>query len=105
MSSTARTYDGIHAGGHARVHLGDVVNYQPPDRASLEHKTRVASSDHLLESLSFRRMDAHLRNIAAAVPHTCQWVRYTRESQQWEHRISLDPNGGILSIKGSSGSG
>lgn len=52
--------------GTLNVNLRDVLNYQLPDQASLEHRARVVSSSQLLELLSVQRMDARLQNIAAA---------------------------------------
>lgn len=69
------------------------------------------SSDHdldcgkLLESLSFDRRDARLRNVTSATPKTCEWLFHHKDFKAWLQDDRIAEHHGFLWIKGKPGSG
>ncbi|KAK5075725.1 hypothetical protein LTR70_010046 [Exophiala xenobiotica] len=59
----------------------------------------------LLESLTFDRMNARLRNVATPVPHTCRWLRTSEKFLAWIDEGRIQEHHGFLWIKGKPGSG
>lgn len=95
-----RTYGNVTVSRGAQAQLGDNFIYNhfngpPPDDVY----------DTLLQALTFNQMDARLRNVAAALPSTCEWIKSRDESRIWSEHHSVEENHGILWIKGKPGSG
>ncbi|KAJ9661139.1 hypothetical protein H2198_002083 [Neophaeococcomyces mojaviensis] len=61
--------------------------------------------DILLQSLTFERMDARLRNVAKALPKTCEWLFRHKQFAAWIDDSKADDHHGFLWIKGKPGSG
>ncbi|KAI9688231.1 MAG: hypothetical protein M1822_001737 [Bathelium mastoideum] len=59
----------------------------------------------LLESLSFPREDARLKNIRSASRRTCNWIFYQAEYKTWSDISRHRDHHGFLWIKGKPGSG
>jgi len=95
----------ISVSGHGSIWQGDHYGlqtnyyYQEAPQSSKKEKCQ------LLESLTFVRMDARLRNIATALPNTCQWLQYHERFLVWIDMNRIYEHGGFLWIKGKPGSG
>lgn len=59
----------------------------------------------LLKSLTFDHMDSRLRNVAKALPSTCQWLFTHEDFQAWTDPSRIQEHYGLLWIKGKPGSG
>ncbi|KAK5102167.1 hypothetical protein LTR70_007477 [Exophiala xenobiotica] len=85
--------------GNAGVVQGDVYNYYHA------HNPQHDTYNILLKSLTFPRMEARLRNLAAALPTTCEWLVSHPHFSRWANRSHTHEHHGFLWIKGKPGSG
>lgn len=89
----------------AGAHLGDnnITNhYYAPVQAQAQPQPGLY--EILLDSLTFDRMDARARNVAAALPKTCDCLPHHEKFLAWING-SVDSHHGFLWIKGKPGSG
>lgn len=93
----------------ARLHQDDVFNIKYTNEYSgitLQEKNEQDEQYKVLQrSLTFARMDARERNIAPALPSTCQWLFRHRVFKQWATRDTFTDHNGSLWIKGKPGCG
>lgn len=102
VSASHHTYSDIHISGNSRVHQGDVVinNFYP----RTEGEENVFNA--LRDSLTFERMTARFRNVAHALPSTCEWIFTLELFQIWANNDWSTPgSSNVLWIKGKPGSG
>ena len=104
LGSSDKLYGNADVHGNASMWQGDnhgvtINNYHYLQR-SQQDKCRM-----LLESLAFDRMDARLRNVATALPETCQWLRSHPHFLAWIDEGRMQEHCGFLWIKGKPGSG
>ncbi|KAF3920133.1 hypothetical protein AA313_de0202724 [Arthrobotrys entomopaga] len=59
----------------------------------------------LLKSFSFLEIDNRRENIAKPIHGTCDWLFYTQEFQEWQQKLNMKENSGVLWIKGKPGTG
>lgn len=59
----------------------------------------------LVDSLTFKRMDARLHNIAPALPKTCKWLFRHDAFLAWNDDARMEEHKGFLWIKGKPGCG
>lgn len=82
-------------------HYGPQIHHHYPSHQSSQHdKYHI-----LLESLTFDRMNARLRNVATALSNTCQWLQRHRDFCAWADPARVQEHGGFSWIKGKPGSG
>lgn len=86
--------------GNATLVQGDIIHnhYHSPG-------LRLNKYDILLESLTFDRMGARLRNVAMPFVNTCKWVFEDKHFCQWIDESNIGKHHGFLWIKGKPGSG
>lgn len=92
-------YEHTRISGNAAVVQGDVYNYYPL------HNLQDDIHGTLLKSLTFPRMDARLRNVATALPTTCEWLISHLYFAGWADRKHSHKDHGFLWIKGKPVSG
>lgn len=85
MVNRGHIYAQVSLDGRYGAHLGDVINNYPPS-ISIEQSRHNELFDRLYTPLAFERMDARLRNIAAAGSHICVCVRETSKFEAWKDR-------------------
>lgn len=64
-----------------------------------------AISKRLRDSLAFKRMDARLHNVRAALKNTCEWLFRHRTFREWNDDTKLSEHKGFLWLKGKPGCG
>lgn len=78
------------------------------DNAVIHHHGRDTQDDQqnmLLLSLPFDNMGARLRNVASAMPTTCEWLFLHPQFRTWIDKSKAGDHHGFLWIKGKPGSG
>jgi len=96
---TSNGYEHTRISGNAAVVQGNVYNYYPL------RNLQDDINGTLLKSLTFPRMDARLRNVATALPTTCEWLISHLYFAAWVDRRHSHEHHGFLWIKGKPGSG
>lgn len=97
----SKTYHGeTNVGGSAILVQGDITHNHYHLQGSQQDKYDV-----LLDSLTFDRMDARLRNVAMPFANTCQWFFDHESFNQWIDRNRTQEHHGFFWIKGKPGSG
>ncbi|KAK5941082.1 hypothetical protein PMZ80_006359 [Knufia obscura] len=93
--------------GYAVVHQGDNHYYggENARNANTVDADRQERYNVLVESLTFPRMDARLRNVEAALPSTCKWLLHHSQFLAWNATDRVQEHNGFLWIKGKPGSG
>lgn len=99
-----KSYSDANVHDHATLWQGDNYGLQVHNHfhrpGSHQDKCQI-----LLESLTYDRMDARLRNVATAVPNTCQWLFSHERFRAWADPSQMPQHLGFLWIKGKPGSG
>lgn len=99
-------YENVNVDGHGLTNVGD--NYGTLAFSVHTHhhpESRPQKCQQLLESLTFEYMDARLRNVAAGLPTTCQWVFQNENFRTWSDESRTSEYHGLLWIKGKPASG
>ena len=108
-SSDSKPSSFVHVKDQACVHQGDnnsVHNhFYPRSQEPNQPEADNGELRKLLESLSFKRMDARLQNIATALPRTCKWLFHHKHFLSWSNEGQHDEHNGFLWIKGKPGCG
>lgn len=114
---THNAYSDTNIDGNAAVILGNnhgtinnhygVQNYYMMPQQGDGLKNNMSEGEKfaaLLASLTFDDMGVRFRNVGAALPDTCQWLRYHESFLSWSNDVqSLESR--LLWIKGKPGSG
>ena len=94
-------YGSTMVGGRAQAHFGDTtINHYYNGHGSQEDKYNT-----LVRTLMFDQMDARLRNVAIALPMTCEWLFRHQEFTAWTDDSNIAEHHGFLWVKGKPGSG
>lgn len=88
---------------YARVQYGDIHNVYHGTTSTAA--PAPASSDDLLNSLSFIQMDVRQENIARAYSTTCQWLYDRPEYKAWRNPHQRIDHQGFFWIKSKPGAG
>ncbi|MBA7489877.1 hypothetical protein ES702_00411 [subsurface metagenome] len=101
-----RSYRDTDLGGNATAVVGDMYGNLVNNHYHLQAQgLRLDNYSLLLRSLVFERMDARLRNVAAALPNTCQWLLRHEQFRAWVDPLRIQDHHGFLWIKGKPGCG
>lgn len=103
--SDKKAFGDVSLDGNATLWQGDnygtLVYSYPHTAVAQQNQYRI-----LLDSLTFDRMDARLRNIATALPDTCRWLFQHPTFRSWTGELqTFEECHGFLWIKGKPGSG
>jgi NACHT domain len=101
QSQLGRRYRDISIAESMNTPIGDRVIHS----CDHEHDSGKSRREALLESLTFDRMDARLRNVTRATPKTCDWVFRHKDFKAWLQDNPIAKHQGFLWIRGKPGSG
>jgi Ankyrin repeats (3 copies) len=101
QSQLGKRYGNISVAGNNTTHIGNRIIHS----CDHDHDCGQSRREALLESLTFDRMDARLRNVTRATPKTCDWLFHHKDFEAWLQDSRIAEHHGFLWIKGKPGSG
>lgn len=98
------TYGNTTIAGNARVQLGNTIHIHHNHDKGVRKK-KIDVFEVLRESLQFDHMSTRLRNIADALPETCQWLASHPDFCSWLNMSAENKTSSFLWLKGKPGCG
>lgn len=100
---TATVSDNAHAILGNQYQTNNYYNGHPESSGTSDSKAE--QTKRLIDSLTFKRMDARLHNIATAFPKTCTWLYKHKVWKDWIDDDEAKKHHGFMWIKGKPGCG
>ena len=101
QSQFCKRHEDISVAGNRATQTGDKIIHSYDH----DHDGDQLRHEILLESLTFDRMDARLRNVTRATPKTCDWLFCHKDFKAWLQDNRLAEHRGFFWLKGKPGSG
>lgn len=94
--------DNVVVGNKAQAHFGDNITI---NHCHADCTLQADTYETLLTSLTFDGMNTRARNVATALPTTCEWLLDHQTFVAWTDGSKIHNHNGFLWIKGKPGSG